>query len=83
MKTLFDTPALTLAKGRTRAFEIPDHSTLEVHVASGACWVTLEGDCEDYVVGETETLLLSGPGLVVIEGLVERTEAAVSVLAAA
>jgi hypothetical protein len=83
MNTTFDTSALALAKGRTRAFQIPDHTSLEVHVASGACWVTLEGDREDYVVSETETLLLSGPGLVVVEGLAERSEAAVALLAAA
>jgi hypothetical protein len=82
MNTCFTSAALTLAKGRTRSVQIPEGATLEVHVAAGACWVTLEGDRHDYVVSETETLLLSGPGLAVVEGLVDASEAEINILAA-
>jgi hypothetical protein len=62
-------PALALRKSETHSFTLAAEEGAEVHAATGRFWITLEGDREDYVVSAGETMLLEGPGLVVLEGL--------------
>jgi hypothetical protein len=58
-----------LTRGETRSFQLAPGETVEIHVVAGVCWVTLEDDPDDYVVSQMKTLLLEGPGLIVIQGM--------------
>jgi hypothetical protein len=74
--------ALPLKSGETRSLHLAPEEAVEIHVTTGACWVTLEGDREDYVVPQMESLLLEGPGLLVVQGLAPANDFAISRLVA-
>lgn len=60
---------IELPKGTVYSCRIAPETALQVRAASGALWITLEGDPEDHVLEEGETMTFTGPGLVVAEGL--------------
>ena len=60
---------IQLAKGQTYALVLREDRHLEVTVLSGCFWVTVEGDSVDYVADPDAPLILSGGGLVVLEGI--------------
>ncbi len=68
-----DSESASLAKGIIRSQQIPPGETMRVQVIEGTAWITMEGDPEDYVVNTGEVITFPGPGLLVIEGLSNRT----------
>jgi hypothetical protein len=60
---------IQLAKGQTYALRLEPNSDLFINVLAGCFWVTLEGDALDYVASPGAPLVLSGEGLVVLEGV--------------
>lgn len=51
------------------------HEMTLLHVHKGAMWITMEGDREDYVLTEGESMSFHGPGILVLEALKNETEA--------
>ena len=65
------TNRVELAKGAVHSYHIAPDSALQVRAIAGALWITLEGDPEDHVLEDGETMKFTGPGLLVAEGLCE------------
>lgn len=60
-----------LCKGALQTQRLAAKEIVEIQILAGAAWVTLEGDANDYVLTAGDTRILRGPGLVVVEGLME------------
>jgi Protein of unknown function (DUF2917) len=58
-----------LGKGELRAWQCRGREPLALKGIEGACWVTMAADETDYLVAPGVTVLLHGPGLLVVEGI--------------
>lgn len=58
-----------LPKGAVHSCHLAADTSMQIRVTAGALWITFEGDLEDYVLEDGETMTFSGPGLLVAEGL--------------
>jgi hypothetical protein len=60
---------IQLAKGAVHSCRLAADIAMQIRAMSGALWITFEGDPEDHVLEEGETMTFTGPGLLVAEGL--------------
>ena len=58
-----------LPNGVVYSCPLAGDTTMQIRATAGTLWVTFEGDPEDYVLEDGETMTFSGPGLLVAEGL--------------
>ncbi|MHA3774596.1 DUF2917 domain-containing protein [Verrucomicrobiota bacterium sgz303538] len=61
--------AIQLPKGSVYSCQLDAGKSVELRGLEGTCWVTLEGDSNDYVLESGSGVTLTGPGLLVTEGL--------------
>jgi len=71
-------PVWSLAKGQLRSVLLAEGEHRQIEVLHGECWITMEGDANDYVLSAKESLKFNGPGLVLIEALSGSAEVTVS-----
>ena len=67
-----------LRKGALHSIRLGALSAVKIRITQGLCWVSMEGDRNDYVAGPNCELRFTGPGLLVLEGMQEQNAAEVS-----
>jgi hypothetical protein len=68
----------SLAKGELRSLFLAEGEHLHIEVLHGECWITMEGDANDYVLSAGSSLHFIGPGLAIVEALSGSVEVAAS-----
>lgn len=68
----------SLAKGQLRSLFLAEGEHRQIEVLHGECWITMEGDANDYVLSAGSSLHFIGPGLAIVEALSGSVEVAVS-----
>jgi hypothetical protein len=66
----------SLAKGQLRSLFLAEGERLHIEVLHGECWITMEGDANDYVLSPGSSLHFFGPGLAIVEALSGSVEVA-------
>ena len=67
-----------LRKGALHSIRLGAMSAVKLRITQGLCWVSMEGDRNDYVAGANCELRFAGPGLLIIEGMQEQNSLTLS-----